>query len=727
MTNKSNPTKPIHRAQWYRIDLHLHTPGSSDYQEPGISYLDILHQAELRGLDVIAFTDHNTVAGYRAMHAEIDQLKMLERLERATTEERRRLADYRRLLDKILVLPGFEFTATFGFHILGIFSPQTPIRTVEHILLSLNVPPETLDEGSSNVGASSDVLTAYRAINDAGGIVIAAHVNTAHGVAMRGLDFGGQTRIAYTQDPYLHALEVTDLEYTGRSSTTARFFDGRRAEYPRRMRCIQGSDAHRLNRDERLEKNLGIGDRTTQVLMESCTFESLREVFRSVDFARTRPFRGPTVEVYDTVHLARETGVSPTTAFHPSLNENTLTAITVDICGLANGSGGTLYVGVSADPTELPVGVEHVSRALEAIRGAVARMISPQLRVNIEAVETQRKTVLRVQVPRGENAPYVLDNSRIYVRPGNQTLLAERDQIVALVMQNTRDIGANRLLTTPSAAVMPDTATTPTLPTGSAAALPGSNPNRQPRSGNGNDNRRPLANGQSNGQRLPNGQNGQNGSFNQNSQPAATLGGAPVREQRPAPGSNRRSGSASRLTTPLPPPPLPDTDNDLPGFEDEPILSGDDLGPDAPSLANTRSGPRSNRPPREMAGTGGIPRNGVEIIGTETRKGEQFHIMRDLRNGQIVKNVTRGSARQLWQYAIIERESHPLDMSAIRWNGDVGLVKRYRRGGSVRYDLVMRDKDANQIRTFYGVTDSGLSGAWLPFTGDDVPIEEEQP
>ncbi|NLE50197.1 MAG: hypothetical protein GX613_02215, partial [Chloroflexi bacterium] len=58
MTNKSRRSK----MQWYRIDLHLHTPGSSDYQEPGVTYLDILRQAEQRGLDIVAFTDHNTVA-----------------------------------------------------------------------------------------------------------------------------------------------------------------------------------------------------------------------------------------------------------------------------------------------------------------------------------------------------------------------------------------------------------------------------------------------------------------------------------------------------------------------------------------------------------------------------------------------------------------------------------------------------------------------------------------
>ena len=80
------------------MDLHLHTPGSSDYQEADVTYLDILRQAVLRGLDIIAITDHNTVAGFAAMKKEIEQLLWLEDLGRIQAEEKRRLDEYRRLL-----------------------------------------------------------------------------------------------------------------------------------------------------------------------------------------------------------------------------------------------------------------------------------------------------------------------------------------------------------------------------------------------------------------------------------------------------------------------------------------------------------------------------------------------------------------------------------------------------------------------------------------------------
>src|SRR5687768_17323308 len=63
---------------WRRIDLHIHTPASSDYQQSGVTILDILRRAADRELDIIAFTDHNSVRGYADFWREIEDLEMLE-------------------------------------------------------------------------------------------------------------------------------------------------------------------------------------------------------------------------------------------------------------------------------------------------------------------------------------------------------------------------------------------------------------------------------------------------------------------------------------------------------------------------------------------------------------------------------------------------------------------------------------------------------------------------
>ena len=425
------PKRPS--PQWRRMDLHLHTPGSNDYQEPYISYLDILRQASARGLDIIAITDHNTVAGYAAMQKEVEQLLWLESRGRIDPLEQRQLDEYRRVLDKLLVLPGFEFTATFGFHILGIFPPETPVSYLEHLLLTLRVPPALLREGSSTVGATSDVLTAYHVINEAGGLVIAAHVNSGNGVMMRGLDFGGQTRVAYTQDPNVHALEVTDLEKRG-NQTTRRFFDGSKPEYPRPMRCIQGSDAHRLIRESATSPYLGVGDRVTEVLLDEVSFEALAGVIRGNDHSLTRPYRG-TAKAVDFVQLAREEGESLVQAFHPTMNQRGghLDNILRDICAMANTNGGTIYIGVPADAKAKPEGVREPARAIEALRTTLAKRFSPEPPVQIDSLPTQGTTVVRVTVTPGPDAPYAIDSNLFYVRDETETTLAVRDEIVQLV------------------------------------------------------------------------------------------------------------------------------------------------------------------------------------------------------------------------------------------------------------------------------------------------------
>lgn len=424
---------------WRRADLHLHTPASSDYQEPDVSFLDILRRCEERQLDIVAITDHNTVAGYRNLSNEIQQLKLLENLNRIQPEERQTLEEYNRLLAKILVLPGFEFTATFGFHILAIFNPEKELRDIEHLLLDLNIPSDVLDLGSSTVGATSDVLTAYRVIDEAGGIAIAAHANSTNGVAMRGYRFGGQTKISYTQDPHLAALEVTDLNLKGRR-TTAAFFSGTKPEYPRRMHCIQGSDAHRIRTNPSNKKNLGIGDRTTDMLLEEISFEAVRALFLSNDFARTRPRWAASEEVFDFVQQAREDGPSFLQDFHESITVRggKRYAIIADVCALANANGGTLFVGVSSDTKKPVVGVSSPQTAIQQLTKEISARISPPISCQMDVLSTKGKNVVRILVPRGEDSPYAVDDNKIYVRGEADTSLAIRDEIVQLVKRVER-------------------------------------------------------------------------------------------------------------------------------------------------------------------------------------------------------------------------------------------------------------------------------------------------
>ena len=93
------------------------------------SYIDILRRAEYRGIDIIAFTDHNSVGGYAAMMEEIDRLEFLEQSGRAQSlMNMRLLAEYRRLLEiKCSCYRALNSPQPLVFTSLGIFPPDTPI------------------------------------------------------------------------------------------------------------------------------------------------------------------------------------------------------------------------------------------------------------------------------------------------------------------------------------------------------------------------------------------------------------------------------------------------------------------------------------------------------------------------------------------------------------------------------------------------------------------------
>ena len=594
------------KRRWYRVDLHLHSPASSDYEEPKVTYLEWLRTASERDLDIVAITDHNTVAGVGAVRREIEWLTRLETAGRLTDEERERLNEWRELSEKVLVLPGFEFTATFGFHILGIFPPETPVRQLEHVLLSLNVPVDKLDEGSTETGSATDVLTAYRVIHEAGGLAIAAHANASHGVAMRNFAFGGQTKIAYTQDPNLDALEVTDLEKRYRS--TARFFNGSKNEYPRRMHCIQGSDAHRLTNNPKNPRRLGIGERATEMLLDDLSFNAVRTVLRSKQFDRTRPAR-PADMPFDAVASAREEGPTLVQSFHESASQRggRLTTILNDICAFANTSGGTVFVGVGQRKGK-PKGLSDPTQVQTQIEEALSSRLTPPLKPTIEVIESEGAKILKVETAKGADRPYCLDDHKFYVRDESDTSLAVRDEVVALVLEAQKDE---------------------------------SEPSQKSSRSRGRRRRRGKSNGSG---KQTNGDSG----------------------DQDATASNLGSSNGS-------------------GADEKDAFY--------------------------------LPQVGVEIVATEERDGNRFHTICDLRNGHVIKNVTRKGARKLWNYAIQQVEDNPIDAKQVTWQGDVGMVRSEKRAGKERYDLALRE--GKEIRVFYGVTEDGMDGPWGVFVQDD--------
>jgi len=111
------------------------------------------------------------------------------------------------------------------------------------------------------------------------------------------------------------------------------------------------------------------------------------------------------------------------------------------------------------------------------------------------------------------------------------------------------------------------------------------------------------------------------------------------------------------------------------------------------------------------------PKTGAEIVAVDKREGVQYFTVRDLRNGNVVKNVTESSARRLWHYAITQYLKLPKDVrkAASSWEGELGLLRTRGRGKSRRYDLAQAANGSTRL--YFGVTEDGIHGEWKRLVG----------
>ncbi len=420
--------------RWIRADFHIHTPASEDYAEPEISYLDILKEAENRELEIIAFTDHNTVHGYEQFRHEINILETLEERGRLISEDEERLLEFRRLLKKITVLPGFEFTSHYGAHVLGVFSPDTPISVLEATLLQLGIPSSLLKSGICGIPNTRHVTEAYEVIAKSGGLVIAPHANGPNGVITETIRMGtsGQSRVAATQSPFLSALEFINFYTDHEKFTSPSFYNGKTEHYGRRMFCIQGSDAHRLrrvsgNHGQDWHRH-GIGDRYIELLLPENTFDMLRELFAGDEFDRVRvPKRDQKQWELDALRFG---AVSERQILRPIRQAEDAEQFWQDVAALANAGGGILFL--ECQTPEASTECVRPDLVSEALRRGVQENLDQQPYLSLELMNYEGRDVVRVEIKSDDLPPYLSNNGQVFVRRNDETVTANRGEIMQL-------------------------------------------------------------------------------------------------------------------------------------------------------------------------------------------------------------------------------------------------------------------------------------------------------
>ncbi|MBN1484432.1 MAG: putative DNA binding domain-containing protein [Chloroflexia bacterium] len=385
--------------RWLAVDLHVHTPASADYEQPELALLDILRQALQRGLDIVGLVDHNTVQGYEQLRLEWNRLSVMQETGPLPPEEEPTWQELQNLFSELLILPGFELTTAEDIHLLALFPPESLAERLYGLLLNLGIPMERLREGSPEIRAQADLNRACTLVTQAGGLIIAAHIESDHGLkpAEQGLPTG------------LLALETRidpDQVVAG--------------PLPR----VWFSNAHSLHGGTSERYPWGIGENYTEMLMEQCSFAALRELLRLGD---QELLRFP-----EQIRLRaelKELSLDPQRLilYGP---EQAMEHVYREVAALANAGGGVLFIGLQGEKV---VGVSDPESWSSLLLSQTREKLQPSPQLNLELLRYDDKEVIRVQVHTDMTPPYLTSEGVLYVRRAGETRPATRQELLELI------------------------------------------------------------------------------------------------------------------------------------------------------------------------------------------------------------------------------------------------------------------------------------------------------
>ncbi len=183
-------------AHFLRCDLQTHSPLEPEFT-PGVDHKSasavkdaakrFVDAAVDAGLDAIAVTDHNSTA-------------FIEPLRSATA-------------GRLVIFPGIEVSAADGYHVLCLFDPDTPIKTLQSLLIKLGIEGGKERQPDGAVRLADARWTFGEVLNEVdmcGGICIAPHVRRDNGLLRSAM--AGEIRVRNWLTPLLLGVEDDRIE-----------------------------------------------------------------------------------------------------------------------------------------------------------------------------------------------------------------------------------------------------------------------------------------------------------------------------------------------------------------------------------------------------------------------------------------------------------------------------------------------------------------------------------
>ena len=222
----------------------------SDGDEVGHAQAIVAQALDL-GIDVLAITDHNSVAGVAAFRAAA-------------------------IGRDIVLLPGFELTASEGVHVLCLYPPDAELDRLERYLGEFGIR----DTSPSSDATKKSFAEILRTVEEQGGMTIAAHV-TGRGGLFKALN--GQACIRAWQNEKLLAVQipgsVEDLPRDVRQIVRNDNPDYRRTHAVAPTQAVAALNAKDVLQPEDLAKRSA----TSWIKMDTVGIDGLRQAFLDPD------------------------------------------------------------------------------------------------------------------------------------------------------------------------------------------------------------------------------------------------------------------------------------------------------------------------------------------------------------------------------------------------------------------------------------------------------------
>lgn len=379
-------------TKWVGIDLHVHTPASSDYKgnRDDREYLELIKRAnEFSGTETrktrkrresakaaiacIAFTDHNSVDGfrkYRKLYQDTAQLRDSLQARDPGNAYLTELSKDMGILESVRVLMGIEIKANPGIDLLLIFHESVePEAVVQFLETTYSRPYKELAGDPTPVTPCTlvDTLTRVKDCFAERAMAVAPHIDSTGGLYEALKEFG-QARAAAFRQPSLRALSFNKPETRERVMAMFTQPEYRR---PDQVALIQSSDFHG-------QSGALIGQPRTEVLVPrgKASFSNVREAFNfparvrcSIDFTQ-REYEGLTEGKF----VLKYSSQPGRLLFCETDYEN----IAAAVCAMVNSQGGIIELeGVIPGELERDA---YLRPVLEQIRTLLVARIQPPVR-----------------------------------------------------------------------------------------------------------------------------------------------------------------------------------------------------------------------------------------------------------------------------------------------------------------------------------------------------------